>query len=383
MNFSKPRVSRQNRSGGTRQVASGLVEDHVVAAAIEMRQARLSTSFTRFDGNLQGQNGLPNYADGKTLVSPTALEDYATCPHAFFVRRLLRVEPIEQPEDVVQISPAEAGNLIHESYDKLVKEFKSQLPGFGEPWSFDQRTRFVRIVEELAHDFEQRGLTGHPTLWEGERRRIMRDLIAMLDDDDSWRRSRDAEARSSELHFGTEIEHAVVIPVRGGQVAMRGSVDKVDLGRDGRIYVTDIKTGSRRNFKDIKQDDPLVGGTKLQLPVYAHAARHSENSNAPVFAQYWFVRRDKGRVGIDLTSEIETLYAETLDTLVRSIADGLFPNIAPEVPDFAWVQCAYCNPDGLGHADNRERWERKRRDPVLQGLVALVDPAVLAAREDV
>jgi hypothetical protein len=42
------------------------------------------------------------------------------------------------------------------------------------------------------------------------------------------------------------------------------------------------------------------------------------------------------------------------------------------------VQCDYCNPDSIGHAENRTRWEQKRRDPVLKDLVALVDPEAVA-----
>ena len=40
------------------------------------------TAFTRFDGNLSGVDGLPDYAAGVRLISPTALESYADCPHA-------------------------------------------------------------------------------------------------------------------------------------------------------------------------------------------------------------------------------------------------------------------------------------------------------------
>ena len=44
------------------------------------------------------------------------------------------------------------------------------------------------------------------------------------------------------------------------------------------------------------------------------------------------------------------------------------------------MQCEYCNPDGIGHGENRERWERKRLDPELAELVALIEPDVLARR---
>ncbi len=60
------------------------------------------------------------------------------------------------------------------------------------------------------------------------------------------------------------------------------------------------------------------------------------------------------------------------------IAGGLFPAKAPEQADFSWVQCQYCNPDGIGHGEVREGWERKRGNAVLAELVNLIDPEVTA-----
>jgi hypothetical protein len=176
------------------------------------------------------------------------------------------------------------------------------------------------------------------------------------------------------MAFGMKGRPPVTLGIAGGRVSFRGSADLVGRTGDGSLVVFDIKTGSARTFKPIK-DDPVCAGTKLQLPVYAHAARHQfGDPSTPVEASYWFVRRDLGRVPLGLTPGLETHYAQTISTLVRSIAAGLFPLKAPEEPDFAWVQCGYCNPDGIGHAENRSRWERKRLDPALKVLVALVDP---------
>jgi ATP-dependent helicase/nuclease subunit B len=195
-------------------------------------------------------------------------------------------------------------------------------------------------------------------------------------------RAVNARVVASEMPFGLKGEPPVEVAVPGGRVLMRGSADKVDRGVDGTLFVTDIKTGSQRSFKDITQEDPVVGGTKLQLPVYAYAARaRFGTADAPVHAAYWFVRRDRGRRGIDLTPAVERTYAATLSVLVRSIAHGLFPPRAPETADFAWVQCPYCNPDGIGHGETRERWERKRPDPALGELVGLVERGVLADAE--
>ncbi len=117
---------------------------------------------------------------------------------------------------------------------------------------------------------------------------------------------------------------------------LRGRADKVDRARDGTLYVTDIKTGGSKRFTGITEQDPVVAGTKLQLPVYAYAARQRLGEpDTPVQAAYWFVRKSRGtRVDVPLTSRVETLYAQTLDVIVSSIATGLFPGRAPDSPDF-------------------------------------------------
>jgi ATP-dependent helicase/nuclease subunit B len=354
------------------------LDDAVVRDAVAMLSARASADLSRYDGNLSEVSGLPDYANEDRAVSPTSLESYAQCPHGYFVERLLGVHPLEQPEDIVAIQAMDIGNLIHESVEALVTEFARELPQHGKPWTRAQHERLVEIAVEKGEEFRRRGLTGHPRLWERERERIARDIESLLDVDDRWRAMVDARVVASELPFGLKGRPPVEVRIPGGRVLMRGSADLVDEGSDGTLHVTDIKTGSRRQFKDITQDDPLVNGTKLQLPVYAYAAREQfGDRDTRVSASYWFVRREPGRIEVELTPEVEQAYARTLSIIVASIAGGLFPPKAPDKPDFAWVQCAYCNPDGVGHADNRERWERKRFDPILRELVSLIEPDAL------
>ena len=354
--------------------------DPVLTAARSLLQARTSVVFTRYDGNLAGAEGLPDYAREDRSISPTALESFASCPHAFFVERLLRVEPVEQPEDLLVISPVQIGNLVHESLDAFVTELgdRGELPADGAPWTGEQRARLIEIARDKADRFEAEGLTGHPRLWQRERTRIMTDLAWLLNDDDQWRAQRRATVVASELRFGLNGAPPVEIAVPSGRVLLRGSADKIDIGSDGTVFVTDVKTGSSSRFEGI-DTDPVVAGTKLQLPVYAYAARAAlGDSRQPVEASYWFVRKDRGRrIPVYLTEAVEERYAETLDVIVSSIAAGLFPAKAPEIADFAWVQCPYCNPDGIGHSEARARWDRKRFDPALARLVRLIEPGVL------
>jgi RecB family exonuclease len=198
----------------------------------------------------------------------------------------------------------------------------------------------------------------------------------MLVADDVWRAEQRARVVASELRFGMDgaAPVAVLLP-DGGTVLMRGSADKVDETADGRLVVTDIKSGKADDFRKLTADDPVLGGSKLQLPVYAHAARQVlDRPDARVEAAYWFVRRDKDRIAVPLTPEVEQRYAETLQVLVTGIRTGLFPARPPEKEDFSYVRCAFCNPDGIGHGNARTRWLAKKSDPRLAELVALIEP---------
>lgn len=355
--------------------------DNVVDEAQALLDGRAGATFTRFDGDLRAVEGLPNYADGVRLVSPTALESFAGCPHAYFVERMLGVSPVEQPEEIVAISPIDVGNLIHQTMDRFITACDGSLPGFGEPWSDDQRAVLRRIADETAVEFEQRGATGHRALWRSERERILGDLDFMLDDDDRRRRERRARVRGSELTFGSGTAEPVRIEVDAGTVLMRGSADKVDETESGTLIVVDIKTGGTTRYRPIKTD-PIVAGTKLQLPVYARAAKQLLGGT-DAEAAYWFVRQGKRDwIPVVLTDELDRTFTSALGTLTSAIATGLFPAKAPDSPDFKWVQCAYCNPDGLGHGEVRARYERKRVDQALAPLVRLIDPDGAAGADE-
>jgi hypothetical protein len=160
--------------------AAGTLDDPVVDAGVAMLRDRASDRLTRFDGNLAGVEGLPDFASGDQVISPTTLESYAECPHSFFVERLLGVKSLELPEDIVVIAPSDIGKLVHECMDALVIEHAGRLPGTGQPWTRAQHSRLLEIFAERATRYEGRGLTGYPRLWAPERDRIDGDTARML-----------------------------------------------------------------------------------------------------------------------------------------------------------------------------------------------------------
>jgi hypothetical protein len=249
------------------------------------------------------------------------------------------------------------------------------VPGGTTPWSAAQRADLRRIAAEVAEDLSVRGQTGHRLLWRRELAGVLKRLDEFLDRDEQVRADTGRRQVRSELAFGLDGQPAVPVPLADGRcVLMKGSADRVD--RTGAaITVVDYKTGSPRGFTGLGEDDPTLGGAKLQLPVYGLAARLAlVLPDADVTAEYWFLHKDAGkRIGLPLTSDVEHAFVDAVTVIASGIAGGLFPHRPPD--DDGWggyLACHYCDPDGLGADEHRDRWQRKRADPRLAAYLALI-----------
>ncbi len=344
-------------------------DDPVLARGAELVAARASDQFTRFDGNLSGLE----VADlAEDVVSPTRLEAWADCPMRFFFQHVLRVQTFEQPEELLQISALEKGSLIHDALDVFVREQleTGRVPPPGQPWSEQQRHRLLEIGTELCDQAETQGLTGTPVFWHHDRRRIMTDLERFLTEDDNQRRLHGVTAAASELAFGMpdgDLD-AVAVPLPSGRtVRFRGRADRVDQGGGNTLLVTDYKTGKADPYKDLDEGsrnfDPVLRGTRLQLPVYALAAQaHIDDPAAPVKSQYWFVTSDQQfkAYGYGLNPRVMDRFRTVVDTIANGIEGGVFcDRPQPDRTEGPFSHyCDYCNADRLGTQERRRAWER-------------------------
>jgi ATP-dependent helicase/nuclease subunit B len=360
-----------------RATAAGTLEnDHVVALGVQMRRARDNDVLTRFDGDLSG-HAVPDPTED-AVVSPTSLETWARCPHTYFVAKLLGVRPVESPEELLTISPIELGNLYHRSLDRFFAEQNAAgaVPGGATPWSVRQRAALSAIAREEAQDLAVRGQTGHHLLFRRDLTAVLARLDQFLAADEALRAATGRRQVRSELAFGTDGGLPVLLVLPGGrELRLRGSADRVDVAGDA-IVVVDYKSGSTHSFQGLGEADPTLGGTKLQLPAYGYAARQALGlPAADVTAEYWFLHKDAGRrIGVPLTPAVEAAFRNAVDVIASGMAAGLFPHRPPDDDGFTgFVPCAYCDPDGLGTGELRERWARKRTDPRLAPYVAMVE----------
>jgi RecB family exonuclease len=355
------------------------VDDPRTEQGASVLRARRSRSFTRFDGNLAGV-GVPSPVD--TVVSSTRLEGWARCPFSYFGQRMLEVQPVDDPEKQLEMTPLDRGSLIHEVLEQFITEVLARPPERqprpDQPWSEHDHALIRRITEQVCADYEGRGLTGRPVFWRRDRAQIVALASRFLLDDDAKRRDNGTRPVAAEHGFGFR-EGAPPVEIRlddGRSLRFRGSADRIDAGPGGSLLVLDYKTGKANDYGRLSADNPDEGGTRLQLAVYAQAARaFAGRPDAPVTAEYWFVS-DRGgfvRRGYAVDAAVLARVTTTLGTIVDGIERGVFP--AHPIESFGpWVTCAYCDPDGLGVSDLRRDWERKRDDPAVAPYAQLAEP---------
>lgn len=345
--------------------------DPALAGAVRTLDARASATLTAYDGDLSAMPPPPLTGP----ISPTQVEQWRECPHAYFVRYLLGIRPIEEPEAIEVLSPLDRGQVIHEAIDRLHQRVLGGHLSDPSPggWSETHRTALAAIGTEVTAELEAAGRSGRAASWVTER-------TSILDELDEWL-ARDAarwagrSIRASELTFGQDTEDTgdTGVPVTiglpdGRTVQFTGRIDRIDELSDGGVVVTDHKTGKADDHLGLTPDDPTLGGTRFQLPVYAAAATALgwRRPGTPVHAEYAFLRRGQfQRVGLTFDDATWRLVGRELGEVVAGIDAGLFP-ARPEPPEWRrFVRCWFCEPDGLGTAERWNEWERKRHDPRL------------------
>jgi RecB family exonuclease len=350
-----------------------VLDDTALSRSLEMNRARATDDLTEYDGDLSAAGVDPITITDDTArqaVSPTQLQSWASCPHAYFVHYLLGVRPVEEPNSDIGISRLDQGSLQHDVLDRLHRDvLAGKLP---QPtttgWTDEHRTALLEHFDAECELAELSGRTGRPAAWAIDQLRLQRDLLTWLDHDSEVIRRDAITILASEWSFPEPDRPSVVLDLDDGRrLAVKGHVDRLDGCANGRLVVTDHKTGKATPFAALDSSDPTLGGTTYQLPVYAAAALTREGQMAggiAVRAEYsMFERGDYRRIGLDFDDDVWATVRTDLTHLVDGIERGWFPG-RPARPGFRlWVDCTYCEPDGLGTDDAFERWSRKRHDP--------------------
>ena len=287
--------------------------------------------------------------------SATELEAYAYCPFRFFIERLLKLEPVEDP--VLEIDYRQRGLLAHEFLASLHRRVNQHCgepssPATLEPDTY--RRLLAEALEEVAGSDITDSLQG--ALGEVNRRTLLQwtaDYRAQHEKYDALWRECDVAPRPElfEVSFGRPFrqgdgppstEMPLELVYQDDAVLLSGRIDRIDTGEVGGhvvFNVLDYKTGGSTRFSP----EAVARGTVLQLPVYALAVTElilNDRDAVPWQAGYWYIGSDGFRPrqamkmyhvtegGLEPSDQWEVirgLLAKTIVGLVEGMRAGQFP----------------------------------------------------------
>ena len=286
------------------------------------------------------------------------------------------------------ISVRSSTEVLEDFVKGVLARPENERPAAGEPWSEADRAGLLAIAERICDEYEAHGRVGRPIFWHRDRRRILADLERFLREDNVIRGELGSRPVAAELAFGMRGGPIgpVALPLPDGRVVrFRGLADRLDLAADGTLEVLDYKTGRPDHYTGLSEDDPDARGTRLQLVVYALAARlHEERPDAPVRAAYWFTTAKGGfkRIGYRVTADVLEHVSATVSRMSDGIEAGVFPPYPTETSTSIYVPCEYCDPDALGVVELRRQIDRKKGDPAVAAFFDLAEGDAELRAED-
>jgi ATP-dependent helicase/DNAse subunit B len=185
--------------------------------------------------------------------SASALEAWRACPVRWFVERYLDPKGLEpDPEPLVR------GTFVHTALERVY----SSLPG-GRLDPEDLPVARAALHEALAGLEREHRISVDPDRLRAEVRRVEADLIRHLEyaahDGSAY------AARDLELVFGEAENSLPAVELCGGELKLRGRIDRVDIGPEGAI-VRDYKGRSA-----VEGADKWLEKGKLQMGLYVRA----------------------------------------------------------------------------------------------------------------
>ena len=211
-----------------------------------------------------------------SVWSASRLESYRACPFWFFVSRVLRLE--SRPVPAVGLDAAQLGSLYHAILEQLYQ-------AVADPADLDQLLAALPEVARSVLDAAPREQQFRPTAWweqtRAEIEATLRQTVTALHEQRG-----DFVPQAYEQRFGLGEIPALTVREGADAFRLRGLIDRVDRAPDGRVRIIDYKLGGKTGYSNAA----FERGEKLQLPLYALAARDALGLGDVADGFYWHVR---------------------------------------------------------------------------------------------
>jgi RecB family exonuclease len=245
-------------------------------SAAQIVSARSGQGLTgAYDGNLGAlRDELAGRYGALHVWSATRLEQYRACPFMFYVGSVLQLEPRVEP--VEGLDGRQLGSIYHRLFEAYYAD--------GGPQS-DLTEWAQRVAGPILDQAPVREGFRETAWWPQTRAEILANFL----------RSIVALGQSAEGYVEVLCEQPFggdrPLVLHDGDDLMRlnGFIDRVDRSADGGLRIIDYKTSGPSEYSAAA----VVEGRKLQLPLYALAARDALGLGEPREGFYWHVQHAK------------------------------------------------------------------------------------------
>src|SRR5437868_3126166 len=276
--------------------------------------------------------------------SPTALQNYASCPYRFFLQAIHRLEPREEPAAIEVIDPLTRGSLFHHVQFRVLSALRASGTLPVTPSSLADAIKAVdHALDEAAARYEDELAPAIPKVWEDGINTIRADLREWLrrapDSRDGWvpykfELSFGLSDRGREDEDPDSSDHAVLLP---GGLQLRGSIDLVERRVDNAgaaIRATDHKTGKIRASKTAI----VEGGHVLQPVLYALACETLLKERVEA-GRLYYCTADGGYE--DRVVEMRDLSRDIAGQVIDIVGTALNEGFLPALPEKG--ACNWCD----------------------------------------
>jgi ATP-dependent helicase/DNAse subunit B len=335
------------------------LDQAVHGATIE--RLRATQTLSRYNGKIESPSLIDwlkiEFGDDR-IWSPTQIEEFAKCPWAYFSKRTLRLEKLDDPDE--DMDNATRGSILHLSLNRFYDAAKVKLgaPVFLLPEHLPWVEELLNAALDAALEESSWKWLGHPVLRDAQRSELFRILRGFIDweidlhtsmiDPKTKKRSAPKMIRTGADQHEVAFDE-VVFERDGVKIRYRGSIDRVDVCVDERapnarfIAAIDYKTteySTPGGGKAPAWDDGVV----IQVPLYAHALEALRPGWEIARVEYEALKSprsvhplelytiDKKTHTVDKNEEAADKMQAALDKAiahVRQIRDGEFPAEPP------------------------------------------------------
>jgi ATP-dependent helicase/DNAse subunit B len=242
---------------------------------LQLRQGKAESS--PYDGGLSdlAERFATKFGSNHTWSS-SRLESYRTCPFFFFVGSVLRLEEREEPSE--GLDGRQLGNIYHNILEQVYQ-------AVDDPADIEQLDAALENVADKVLDEAPRQEGFRETAWWAQSREeikgnVQRTLEALAEIQGDY------VPLLHEAPFGLWDQPPLVVGEGEESFRVRGLIDRVDRAPGGQVRVIDYKTAGPYTYGK----KTVVEGKRLQIPLYALAARDALGLGEPVEGFYWHVQ---------------------------------------------------------------------------------------------